>query len=69
MAGCLLTHCIEPQIGIDQPCFIYDFPVSQAALARIQPTSPPVASRFEVYFKGIELANGFHELQDADEQR
>ncbi len=65
----LMTHCIEPHIGQDCPCFIYDFPISQAALARIQPGSPPTASRFEVYYQGIELANGFHELQDADEQR
>jgi len=65
----LLTHCIEPQLGHDRPWFIYDFPKSQAALARIQNSNPAVASRFEVYFRGIELANGFHELQDAKEQR
>ncbi len=65
----LLTHCIEPHIGKDVPVFLYDFPVSQAALAKIRPEQPPVASRFEVYFKGVELANGFHELQDAKEQR
>lgn len=65
----LFTHCIEPHIGKEKPFFLYDFPVSQAALAKIRPENPPVASRFEVYFKGIELANGFHELQDASEQR
>jgi lysyl-tRNA synthetase class 2 len=65
----LMTHCIEPRIGLDTPCFIYDFPAAQAALARIQPGNPPTAARFEVYFKGMELANGFHELQDAPEQR
>lgn len=65
----LRTHVIEPQLGSHQPCFIFDFPASQAALARVQTTNPPVASRFEVYFRGIELANGFHELQDASEQR
>lgn len=66
----LLTHCIEPHIGKERPVFLYDFPVSQAALAKIRhEENPPVASRFEVYFKGVELANGFHELQDADEQR
>ena len=65
----LMSHCIEPQLGKNQPCCIYDFPASQAALAKIQPTQPPVASRFEFYFKGIELANGFHELQNANEQR
>lgn len=66
----LLTHCIEPHMGVDRPLFLYDFPVSQAALAKIRyDETPAVASRFEVYFKGIELANGFHELQDAKEQR
>ncbi|MFZ2314346.1 MAG: elongation factor P--(R)-beta-lysine ligase [Gammaproteobacteria bacterium] len=65
----LLTHCIEPHMGKTKPCFLYDFPVTQAALAKIQPGNPPVASRFEVYFKGIELANGFHELQQVAEQR
>jgi lysyl-tRNA synthetase class 2 len=65
----LFTHCIEPYLGVERPCFIYDFPASQAALAKIRLENPPVASRFEVYFKGVELANGFHELQDATEQR
>jgi len=65
----LSTHCIEPNIGIDKPIFIYDFPASQAALARIQPGDPPLAARFEVYMRGMELANGFYELQDATEQR
>lgn len=64
----LLTHCIEPLLGQGAPTFIYDFPASQASLARLQKTNPPVASRFEVYWKGIELANGFHELQSASEQ-
>lgn len=65
----LLTHCIEPHLGKQRPLFIYDFPASQATLSRIQPTNPPVASRFEVYINGLELANGFHELQNAEEQR
>src|SRR3990167_7335209 len=66
----LFTHIIEPKLGKDAPCFIYDFPASQAALSQIQyEKNPPVASRFEVYFHGIELANGFHELQDENEQR
>lgn len=64
----LWMHYIEPQVGQERPMFLYDYPVSQAALAKIRPENPPVASRFEVYFKGVELANGFHELQDAEEQ-
>jgi len=66
----LFTHCIEPHFSQNRPCFLYDFPISQAALAKIcYEQQPPTASRFEVYFKGIELANGFHELQDSQEQR
>ena len=65
----LMTHCIQPRMQHDRPVFLYDFPVPQSALAKIRDENPPVASRFEVYFKGIELANGFHELQDAKEQR
>lgn len=64
----LFSMVIEPQIGQAAPCFIYHFPASQAALAQIHPQDPRVAERFEVYYQGIELANGFHELQDADEQ-
>ena len=65
----LFSMCIEPQIGQDAPHMVYDFPASQAALARINPQDARVAERFEVYYKGIELANGFHELQDAQQQR
>jgi lysyl-tRNA synthetase class 2 len=49
--------------------FVYDYPASQAALARLKATTPPVAARFEAFCGGIELANGFHELTDAAEQR
>ncbi len=65
----LLSHCIEPQLGQGRLTFIYDYPVAQAALAEIRPGNPPVAERFELYLNGIELANGFHELGDAAEQR
>lgn len=65
----LLTHCIEPQLGQGRLTFIYDYPVSQAALARLRPGAPSVGERFELYVNGIELANGFHELGDAIEQR
>ena len=49
--------------------FVYDYPASQAALARVKLATPPVAARFEAFSGGIELANGFHELKDAAEQR
>ncbi|WP_026376334.1 elongation factor P--(R)-beta-lysine ligase [Aestuariibacter salexigens] len=64
----LFSHHVEPNIGQTRPCFIYDFPASQAALARISANDPRVCERFELYFKGLELANGFHELSNADEQ-
>jgi len=64
----LFSFAIEPVIANDRPCFVYNFPASQAALARISPEDTRVAERFEVYFKGIELANGFHELSDSKEQ-
>lgn len=63
----LLTHCIEPQLT--DLTFIYDYPASQAALAKIRHDNDPVAERFEAYLDSTELANGFHELADADEQR
>lgn len=65
----LLSHCIQPQLGKNGLTFIYDYPASQAALARIRRDGPPVAERFELFIDGIELANGYHELQDAQEQR
>lgn len=64
----LMTHCIEPAMGAGL-CFVYDYPASQAALARVRPDDPPVAERFELYIDGVEVANGFHELADAAEQR
>lgn len=60
---------VEPKIGEEKPTFIYHFPASQASLAEISTEDRRVAERFEVYFKGIELANGFHELTDSREQR
>ncbi|WP_036828101.1 elongation factor P--(R)-beta-lysine ligase, partial [Photobacterium sanctipauli] len=64
----LFSVGVEPKIGPVAPAFVHDFPASQAALAQINPDDSRVAERFEVYFKGIELANGFHELSDGDEQ-
>jgi lysyl-tRNA synthetase class 2 len=65
----LMSEAIEPHIGQSVPCFVYDFPASQAALARLNSQDSRVGERFEVYFKGLELANGFHELADSEEQR
>ncbi|MCA6221288.1 elongation factor P--(R)-beta-lysine ligase [Photorhabdus antumapuensis] len=60
---------VEPHIGTEKPTFIYHFPASQASLAEISKEDHRVAERFEVYFKGVELANGFRELTDGNEQR
>ena len=66
--GLAMSHLIEPVMGPD-PLMVYDFPASQAMLARVRDGEPSVAERFELYVNGIELANGFHELSDANEQR
>jgi len=65
----LLTECIEPHLGKRVPTILFDYPASQAALARIRDDEPPVAERFELYIHGMELANGYHELLDAEELR
>ena len=65
----LMTHCIQPHFGDDQMTVVHDWPASQAALARVRPGTPPLAERFELYLGAVELANGYHELNDADEQR
>jgi len=64
----LMSHVIEPQL--EGVWFVYDYPPSQAALARVETRDGvEVARRFEVFADGVELANGFHELADAREQR
>jgi elongation factor P--(R)-beta-lysine ligase len=65
----LMGFVVGPKLGRERPCFVCDYPASQAALARLKPGSPAVAARFELYLDGIELANGFHELVQAGEQR
>lgn len=60
---------IEPRLGIESPTFLYDYPAEMASLAKIKENDNRVAERFELYMHGLELANGFSELTDADEQR
>jgi lysyl-tRNA synthetase class 2 len=62
------TH-IGPRLGRDALTFVYGYPASQAALARLDPQDPRAAQRFELYVDGLELANGFHELTSCQEQR
>jgi len=64
-----LSTVVVGSFDADALVFVYDYPASQAALARVKSGHPPVAARFEVFSRGIELANGFHELGDATEQR
>jgi lysyl-tRNA synthetase class 2 len=64
----LMSHVVMPACA-EGFTFIYDYPPEQAALARIRPGNPPLAERFELLGYGLELANGFHELADVQEQR
>ncbi|HEY2344571.1 MAG TPA: EF-P lysine aminoacylase EpmA [Xanthomonadaceae bacterium] len=65
----LLTHRIQPHVPADELLIVHDYPASQCALAKIRAEDPPVAERFELYLGSVELANGYHELTDAVEQR
>lgn len=65
----LMTHRLQPGFGADTLLAVHDWPASQAALARIRDGDPPVAERFELYLGPLEIANGYHELCDAAEQR
>lgn len=64
----LMSQVVEKNLPMNRPVFIYNYPASQAALAKIQ-KGAPVAERFELYINGMELANGFHELTEAKEQQ
>jgi len=65
----LMTHRIQPTFRDDTIHVVHDYPASQCALARVRDGDPPVAERFELYLGPLELANGYHELLDAREQR
>ena len=65
----LLATRVVPSLPAGRLVFIHHWPAAQAALARLEPDDPRVARRFELYWDGLELANGYHELADAAEQR
>lgn len=65
----LITHRLQPDFPSNRITLAYDFPASQCALAKIRDGDPPVAERFELFLGSYELANGYHELTDAGEQR
>lgn len=65
----ILAERIEPFLGAGRPTFLVEYPVEMASLARVKPGNPMVAERVELYISGVEIANGFGELTDAEEQR
>jgi lysyl-tRNA synthetase class 2 len=65
----ILVEKVEPNLGVGRASILCEYPVSEAALARPKPSDPRVAERFELYACGVELANAFGELTDANEQR
>lgn len=65
----IMSALVAPQLGKTVPTILFDFPASQAALAQLQAADSRVAARFEIFWRGIELANGFRELTDPIEQR
>lgn len=65
----LLTAKVERHLGRERPTILCDYPPGQAALARVRDGQPRVAERFELYVHGVELANGYHELLDAETLR
>jgi elongation factor P--(R)-beta-lysine ligase len=65
----ILVTEIEPHLGQDRPVFLYDYPVELGSLARRSQQNPAVVERFELYIAGVEIANGFSELIDPEEQR
>ncbi len=65
----MMVAYIEPELGTSCPFFLYDYPVQCGSLARRKKGAPAVVERFEMYINGLELANGFSELTDVEEQR
>jgi elongation factor P--(R)-beta-lysine ligase len=65
----IMGALIGPALAHGGLTFVHDYPADQAALARLSQADPRAAERFELYADGLELANGFHELADAKEQR
>lgn len=64
----MMSGLVERKLGREELCFVTDYPASQASLARLNRHDPRTAARFELYYQGVELANGFEELADPDEQ-
>jgi elongation factor P--(R)-beta-lysine ligase len=58
----IFSSLVQPQLGWNRPLLVTHFPASQAALAKLDPQDPRVAERYELFYQGVELANGYHEL-------
>lgn len=67
MLGFVVEPCLGGVDGAERPEFLCDYPPTQAALAVVAETDPPVARRFELYVRGLEICNGYEELTDAEE--
>ncbi len=65
----ILVEHVEPHLGCDKPCFLYDYPVALGSLAKTSSINPEITERFELYIHGVELANGFSELTNPVEQK
>lgn len=64
----LFSHCVQPYLGQESVCLVYDYPSCQSSLARLKPGQPKLSERVEIFVQGVELGNGYYELVDADEQ-
>lgn len=64
----LFSHLVQPHLGKQTLCLVYDYPACQSSLARLKPGQPKLTERVEVFARGVELGNGFYELADAKEQ-
>jgi lysyl-tRNA synthetase class 2 len=64
-----LVDKVDRHLGADLPAFLYHYPAPLAMLARLHPAEPRLARRFELYWAGVEIANAFEELTEAEEQR
>jgi len=62
----LFSHIVQPRLGHERPVFVYDYPADQALLAKLKPGLPPRAARFELFTAGVELANGYEELDNSE---
>ena len=65
----IIAFYVEPNLGVAQPTFLHDYPISLGSLAKAKKDDPALAERFELYIGGMELANAFSELTDVTEQR